>query len=234
MELNREKLKRMFNDTKGNGGGSGIGGGGGGIASVALRLANKRLLWGQEFDGSDDVNGDITMDDGSRIFNSTGSGGSIYIGRSDDAGWVKISDMCSRQGDSAWKLKSNGDAVFANVKSNGYIAALSDIRMKKVLDQFTLDLDKIAGASLIRYQRKDTESKQVFVGGIAQEWKEILPEAVFEDATGTLSMSYGVISFAAAMSLARTVKDQQKKIDELEARLAKLEKMFAITGEEGE
>jgi hypothetical protein len=209
-------------------------------AAAATKLANARTLWGQSFNGTANVTGsmsnvgDISMDNGSRIYNSTGSGGSLYIGRSDDSGWVKVSDMCSRQGDGYWSVYSNGNAKFANVQSNGYVTALSDIRLKRIIGRFWLDIDKIASASLIRYQWKNTCSKQVLVGGIAQEWQDILPESVIADSDGRLSMNYGVISYASVVSLARKVKDQQKKIDTLEARLAKLEKMFAITGEEEE
>jgi hypothetical protein len=81
----------------------------------------------------------------------------------------------------------------------------------------------------------------VHVGGIAQEWKKLLPEAVREDKDGKLSMDYGVIAFTSVVSLARKVQVQEREIDQLkrenanlEKRLAKIEKMFALTGEEEE
>ena len=203
-------------------------------ADAAAKLATARTLWGQSFNGTANVSGDmssvgdIALGNGKRIYNAAqGSGGSLYIGRSDDAGWVYMSDMCSRQGDGYWKVYSNGNSEFANVYSRGYVTALSDIRKKNVIEDIELDVNAIALARLIRFTWKDRKfDKNEHVGGIAQEWKKILPEAVHESADGTLSMDYGAIGMISAVTLARKVVEQERRLEELEARIKRIEKIL--------
>ena len=203
-------------------------------ADAAAKLATSRTLWGQSFDGTGNVSGnmsdvgDIALGNGKRIYNAAqGSGGSLYIGRSDDGGWVYMSDMCSRQGSTYWNVTSAGNATFANVLSNGYVTALSDIRKKNVTGEVELDVNAIALARLIRFTWKDRKfDKNEHVGGIAQEWQKILPEAVHESADGTLSMDYGVIGVISAVTLARKVVEQERRLEELEARIKRLENIL--------
>ena len=192
-------------------------------------------VWGQTLRKNSNVSGnmtgvgDIQCASGSRIY---GNGGTLYIGNANDADWVKMSDMCSRQGDSYWKIYSTGSATFANVLSNGYVTALSDIRRKHVVSRFHLKPEAIAMASIIRFRLKESKDQTIHVGGIAQEWHEIMPDAVVKTDDGFLSMDYSVIAYASAVSLARIVVNQQQKIDKLEKRLARLEAMFALTEDE--
>ena len=203
-------------------------------ADAATKLATARTLWGQSFDGTANVSGnmsdvgDIAIGNGKRIYNAAqGSGGSLYIGRADDAGWVYMSDMCSRQGSTYWNVTSAGNATFANVLSNGYVTALSDIRKKNVTGEVELDVNAIALARLIRFTWKDRKfDKNEHVGGIAQEWQKILPEAVHESADGTLSMDYGAIGVISAVTLARKVVEQERRLEELEARIKRLENIL--------
>ena len=143
-----------------------------------------------------------------------------------------------RFGDGAGSV--DGVTIYTgNLYASGYVTALSDIRLKTVLGRFTLSAEAIAQASIIQFERKDRHDGRKYVGGIAQEWQEILPDAVVEDSDGRLSMDYGAISYVSAVSLAKKVVSQQKEIDALKAenaslekRLARLERMFALTGEE--
>ncbi len=208
-------------------------------ADAAAKLATARTLWGQSFDGTANVSGnmsdvgDIALGNGKRIYNAAqGAGGTLYIGRADDAGWVYMSDMCSRQGNTYWNVTSAGNATFANVLSNGYVTALnvtnlSDIRKKNVIEDIELDVNAIALARLIRFTWKDRKfDKNEHVGGIAQEWQKILPEAVHEAADGTLSMDYGAIGMISAVTLARKVVEQERRLEELEARIKRLENIL--------
>lgn len=205
-------------------------------ADAATKLATPRTLWGQSFNGTANVSGDmssvgdIALGNGKRIYNAAqGSGGSLYIGRSDDAGWVYMSDMCSRQGDGYWKVYSNGNSEFANVYSRGYVTALSDIRRKNVIGDVELDVNAIALARLIRFTWKDRKfDKNEHVGGIAQEWQKILPEAVHESADGTLSMDYGAIGMISAVTLARKVVRMESEVEILKKDIEKLKKQLNI------
>lgn len=194
-------------------------------ADAATKLATARTLWGQSFDGQANVSGsmtgvgDIQCSANSRIH---GNGGDLYIGNSDNAAWLKLQDVCSQSGDTYWKIMATGNATFANVLSNGYVTALSDIRMKKVTGHVELKAETIADASAISFIRKDDPEKRERVGGIAQEWQDILPEAVVE-IDKKLSMDYAAISFVSVVSLARRVVSQQQKIEQLEEKLNRLE-----------
>ncbi|MBR3330123.1 MAG: tail fiber domain-containing protein [Mogibacterium sp.] len=137
-------------------------------------------------------------------------------------------------------LTVTGTGTFGNVLSNGYVTALSDVRLKRVLGHVELTAEKIAKASAIRFAWKDGHDKREHVGGIAQEWQELLPQAVV-DVDGRLSMDYSAIAYVSVVSLANKVVAQQREIDSLKAenaklekRLERLEKMFAITGDEEE
>ena len=205
-------------------------------AAAANKLATARTIWGQSFNGTANVSGNmssvgnITMD-GSGSYRISPNGMSIYIGNANNSGWVYLADMCSQSNTSSvtyWKIMNNGNSEFANVLSNGYVTALSDIRFKDVIDHTALSLEAIASASVIRFTWKNRHDSRVHVGGIAQEWEKILPEAVVKDADGRLSMDYGVIGMVAAVSLAREMQDQQAKIASLEERIARLESMLGL------
>ena len=177
-------------------------------------------LWGQTFDGTQDVNGDIAMNNNSRIYNTTASGGSLYIGRSNDEGWVKLSDVCSRQGDSYWKIYSSGDATFANVYSNGAVTALSDEREKNIIEDFEIPMDFIAKAPIVSYEWKDKERRgdRQHIGSIAQYWLREMPELVPE-VNDRYTMDYGRIALLSAIVDARHIVNLEDRVARLERRL---------------
>ena len=126
-----------------------------------------------------------------------------------------------------YALNANGEVlVQTGVLSNGYVTALSDIRKKNVTDEVELDVNAIALARLISFTWKDGHDQNEHVGGIAQEWQKILPEAVHEAADGTLSMDYGAIGMISAVTLARKVVEQERRLEELEARIKRLENIL--------
>ena len=106
------------------------------------------------------------------------------------------------------------------------MTALSDIRKKNVIDDIELDVNAIALARLIRFTWKDRKfDKNEHVGGIAQEWQKILPEAVHEAADGTLSMDYGVIGMISAVTAAREVVSLNKKVESLKKEIEALKRL---------
>ena len=58
-----------------------------------------------------------TMGNGARISH----GGNLYIGNSNNSGWIALQDICSQDsiGDGIWSIRTNGTAVFTNVKKVG-------------------------------------------------------------------------------------------------------------------
>lgn len=61
----------------------------------------------------------ITPDSGVRI---GGSGGSLYLGNANNAGWVYVQDMCSQSGMSNWSIEQNGTASFKALNVNNSIS----------------------------------------------------------------------------------------------------------------
>ena len=47
--------------------------------------------------------------------------GNLYIGNSDNAGWVALQDVCSQNsiGDGVWSIRTNGNAIFTTIKKVG-------------------------------------------------------------------------------------------------------------------
>lgn len=57
------------------------------------------------------------MTSGARISHD----GNLYIGNSDNAGWVALQDICSQNsiGDGVWSIRANGNAIFTTIKKVG-------------------------------------------------------------------------------------------------------------------
>ena len=168
-----------------------------------------------------DVNGtigtnNISIASGGRI-NLQGEATSyLYIGNANNHGWVALQDVCSSNGYQYWQITIRGDAKFANVQSNGYVTALSDIRKKDVLStDIGLTVEQIADAPTIKFFWKDRRNEGIQVGSVAQFWGAYLPEVVM-DKGGELSMQYGVTALVSAIITARKVVDHERRIQALE------------------
>ena len=168
--------------------------------------------------GGASVGGDMAITGGTSV------GGNMSVaGTSKLTGHVGI----GTNPHSTYALNANGEVlVQTGVLSNGYVTALSDVRKKNVIEDVELDVNAIALARLIRFTWKDGHDQNEHVGGIAQEWQKILPEAVHEAADGTLSMDYGAIGMISAVTLARKVVEQERRLEELEARIKRLENIL--------
>ena len=158
------------------------------------------------------------------------TGGTSVRGNMEVAGTSKLTGHVGigTNPHNTYTLNASGEVrVSTGVLSNGYVTALSDIRKKNVIEDIELDVNAIALARLIRFTWKDRKfDKNEHVGGIAQEWQKILPEAVHEAADGTLSMDYGAIGMISAVTLARKVVEQERRLEELEARIKRIEKIL--------
>ena len=158
------------------------------------------------------------------------TGGTSVRGNMEVAGTSKLTGHVGigTNPHNTYTLNASGEVrVSTGVLSNGYVTALSDIRKKNVIEDIELDVNAIALARLIRFTWKDRKfDKNEHVGGIAQEWQKILPEAVHESADGTLSMDYGAIGMISAVTLARKVVEQERRLEKLEARIKRLENIL--------
>ena len=103
----------------------------------------------------------------------------------------------------------DGDVSIAREVTAQDFIATSDIRVKENLERIDSSLDKIARLTGFTYDQ--VKLKQRKAGLIAQEVKEVLPEAVGEDKDGMLNVS----PMAVLALLVNAVNDLAKEVKEL-------------------
>ena len=110
---------------------------------------------------------------------------------------------------------SGGNATVnvGNLYSYGYVTALSDARKKKVLDDVVLSAEQIAQMPAVRFEWKNNENPGIFIGTLAQNWREILPEAVHTLDDGTLSFDYQSAALVSVINLAREIEAIKSKLN---------------------
>lgn len=113
-------------------------------------------------------------------------------------------------GSNRWQLDMSGNMTVA-----GDVTAYSDARVKENVETVEDALDKVLNLRGVYYNRTDSDDKRRKVGVIAQEILEVIPEVVGQDNDGMYNVSYGNIVGV----LIEAIKEQQKQIDELKARL---------------
>jgi len=127
---------------------------------------------------------------------------------------------------------ATADAAFdANLAVNGDLChtgtfgACSDLRYKTNFREISQALDKIESLRGIYFNWKQEEFPEKRfaegnqIGFIAQELKEVLPEAVAQDKDGYYMVDYGRLT----PLLVEAMKEQQKTIENLNGKLEKLE-----------
>ena len=82
-----------------------------GNAGSASKLQTTHTIWGQNFNGTQNVSGEIS--DCTRIRNSKDN--SLYLGNSDNTGLVYTQDIASHNGVEKWAIGITGTAWFQNV-----------------------------------------------------------------------------------------------------------------------
>ena len=104
---------------------------------------------------------------------------------------------------------SAGITVTGAITASGDITAYSDDSLKtnvQVIDNAVGKVEQLRGVTFDRIEDGSTST-----GVIAQELKEVLPEAVHTDEQGVHSVAYGNV----VGLLIEAIKEQQKQIDEL-------------------
>ena len=105
-------------------------------------------------------------------------------------------------------------------------SGFSDRRLKYVGKEFSSGLDKIRQLKVFNYTFKKDKSKTPHVGVIAQDLQKVFPDAVKKGKDGFLTIRFEDMFFAminAIKELDLKYEAQEKRINELEARIEKLE-----------
>lgn len=90
----------------------------------------------------------ITPDSGARI---GGSGGNLYLGNTNNSGWVCTQDICSQTNSSIWSIRQDGNAYFSNINVAGTATIGSDT---------TIGGNCLAKGGVTAYQSSDIRLKQ--------------------------------------------------------------------------
>lgn len=77
----------------------------------ATKLQTARKLWGQSFDGTGDIIGELKSV--TRISNATNS--NLFLGNSDGTGWVQPGNICASTGTTYWSLRTTGVGHFRRI-----------------------------------------------------------------------------------------------------------------------
>lgn len=117
--------------------------------------------------------------------------------------------------------ENGGNGYFVGNVSAASITNRSDMRLKNVLADLKLSVDSVANAPLFLYTFKNGKG-QVMAGTSAQYWNVVLPQTVFTDPEGMMSLDYGVTALAGVISVAREVSEHERRIAKLEAENATL------------
>ncbi|WP_420994118.1 tail fiber domain-containing protein [Cupriavidus sp. 30B13] len=99
-------------------------------------------------------------------------------------------------------------SLFATVN----VGWTSDARLKADLAPIETALEKVTRMRGLTYVRSDIENSRRYVGVLAQELQEILPEAVYEGANGYLAVDYGALTPV----LIEAVKALLTRVEQLE------------------
>lgn len=144
-----------------------------------------------------------------RSNHQTAARGYVYADTSNNIGFLNNGGN--------WSLRCDSSG---NVTATGDVTAYSDARLKTGVNTIEGALEKVLQMRGVTYVRTDNNDTKEKVGVIAQEIQQVLPQVVQENTDGYLTVSYGNIVGV----LIEAIKEQQKQIDELKAKLDGLTK----------
>ncbi len=112
-------------------------------------------------------------------------------------------------------LPLTGGDLTGALTSTGDITAFSDIKLKKNREIIGDALSKVGMLNGYTFERVDLEDGRRYTGVIAQEVREVLPEAIRESADGTLSVAYGNM----VGLLIEAIKTLKIEVDDLRSQI---------------
>jgi hypothetical protein len=115
----------------------------------------------------------------------------------------------------------NPSRRFVSVYATIGVIQTSDANLKTNIQPTQYGLEEVLALNPVEYNWKDNPSGEKMVGLLAQEVQKIIPEAVVAPGNGDpLGMKYSEL----IPVLVKAIQEQQKKIDELEKMVKKLQK----------
>ena len=119
----------------------------------------------------------------------------------------------------SYKLSVSGDIVATGCLT-GRVTSASDIHAKNISSTvLPLSLVEIANAPTIRFKWKQGDDQADHVGSIAQYWQSVMPEVIWKNKEGMLTLEYGTAALISSITIAREVAALKQRIKELERKL---------------
>jgi hypothetical protein len=114
----------------------------------------------------------------------------------------------------SYPLHVVGSTTNANIFTNGDITAFSDARAKMDLRVINNALDKVRHINGYTYARVEAPEGRRMAGVVAQEVMEVLPEVIYTDDKGYLSVAYAnMVSL-----LIEAIHELERKVDALSSK----------------
>lgn len=106
-------------------------------------------------------------------------------------------------------------------------STFSDIRLKNVLGDYEKGLEEVLKLNPVRYTYKKDNPKQLisdveYLGFVAQDVKDIFPEAVSEDPDGYLVFDTHAVNVAVINAIKELKQEKDSEVAELKAELAEM------------
>lgn len=112
--------------------------------------------------------------------------------------------------------------VTGDITYTGQSIQSSDERLKDIQSNIEANINDIANVRLVNYTYKNDENEVVRPGTIAQDWQNIVPNAVVEH-NDYLSLDYSAISIVSAVTAAREIVALKAENAQLKSRLDAIE-----------
>lgn len=198
----------------------------------AIRLNTTRTIWGQSFDGTNNIdgrfttNGEVVLNNGGELQMLNTEGGNWYIGYG--AGGYKSFNIYEQSNSHYYIRLLNGNVgigndtpserlyVSGNILATGKISASSgfyessDIQLKTNIQP----IDFTNNIELVSFNWKKDGSKSY--GVIAQQVEEHYPELVSTDeSTGYKSVNYDAVLIIKCAQLENRIKQLEKELEDL-------------------
>lgn len=106
-----------------------------------------------------------------------------------------------------------------SITANKSIQTSSDETLKDIISTVDITVEDIAATRIVNFKYKDSEDGPVYAGAIAQDWKDIVPNAVKKDADDHYMLDYSAISVVASVTAAREIVALKARIAELESKI---------------
>ena len=103
------------------------------------------------------------------------------------------------------------------------MSVTSDERQKNIIDELEPSIEDIAAVRVVDFSYKRDRFNTPRAGSIAQDWQEVIPNAVTENQEGILSLDYGAVATVSAVTAAKEIVKLKQENEQLKARLAAVE-----------